>query len=56
VKTVETYKSRSMEKLDLRSRVDIVRHAARCGWLAEVDADPLTQPVVVQDRTSSGSS
>ena len=34
VKTVETYKSRSMEKLGARSRVDIVRYASRRGWLA----------------------
>jgi DNA-binding NarL/FixJ family response regulator len=33
VKTVETYKSRSMEKLGLRSRVDIVRAASERGWL-----------------------
>ena len=33
VKTVETYKSRAAEKLGLRSRVDIVRHAFRQGWL-----------------------
>jgi DNA-binding NarL/FixJ family response regulator len=33
VKTVETYKSRSMEKLGLRSRVDIVRIAGERGWL-----------------------
>lgn len=37
VKTVETYKSRSMEKLQMRGRVDIVRYAAQCGWL---DVDP----------------
>jgi DNA-binding NarL/FixJ family response regulator len=34
VKTVETFKARSMEKLGLRSRVDIVRHAMDRGWLA----------------------
>jgi DNA-binding NarL/FixJ family response regulator len=34
VKTVETYKTRSMEKLHIRSRVDIVRYAAKRGWLA----------------------
>jgi two-component system response regulator NreC len=34
VKTVETYKTRSLEKLGLRSRVDIVRYAAGRGWLA----------------------
>ncbi|MGH7944462.1 MAG: response regulator [Opitutaceae bacterium] len=33
VKTVETYKARSMEKLGLRSRVDIVRAASERGWL-----------------------
>jgi len=32
VKTVETYKKRSVEKLGLRSRVDIVRYAAEQGW------------------------
>ncbi|HKP10813.1 MAG TPA: response regulator transcription factor [Blastocatellia bacterium] len=38
VKTVETYKARLMVKLDLRSRVDIVRYALRQGWLDEKDA------------------
>ena len=33
VKTVETYKTRSMEKLHIHSRVDIVRYASRRGWL-----------------------
>ena len=32
-KTVETYKARSMGKLGLHSRVDIVRFANRAGWL-----------------------
>ena len=32
VKSVETYKARSMEKLELRSRVDIVRVAKEQGW------------------------
>lgn len=35
IKTVETYKARSLEKLGLRSRADIVRFAVRQGWLAE---------------------
>ena len=35
VKTVETYKARLMEKLNLRSRADIVRYALRQGWLQE---------------------
>lgn len=39
VKTVETYKARMSEKLGLRSRVDIVRYAARQGWL-ETDSQP----------------
>jgi two-component system, NarL family, response regulator NreC len=33
VKTVETYKTRSMEKLKTRSRVELVRYAARRGWI-----------------------
>ena len=36
VKTVETFKARSMEKLGLRSRVDIVHHAVERGWLSPV--------------------
>lgn len=36
VKTVETYKTRSMEKLGVRTRVEIVQYAARRGWLATV--------------------
>lgn len=35
VKTVETYKARLMEKLDLRSRVDMVRYALDEGWLQQ---------------------
>lgn len=35
VKTVETYKARVAEKLGLHSRVDIVRYAARQGWLRD---------------------
>jgi DNA-binding NarL/FixJ family response regulator len=33
VKTVETYKARSMEKLGLESRADLVRYALQRGWL-----------------------
>src|SRR5690348_3660699 len=35
VKTVETYKARVAEKLGLRTRVEIVRYAARHGWLGD---------------------
>jgi DNA-binding NarL/FixJ family response regulator len=38
VKTIETYKTRSMEKLGIRSRVDIVQYAARRGWLEGASA------------------
>ena len=38
-KTVETYKARAVEKLALRSRSDIVRYAARRGWLIGGDLD-----------------
>jgi DNA-binding NarL/FixJ family response regulator len=33
IKTVETYKARSMEKLGLKSRVDLIRMATERGWL-----------------------
>jgi DNA-binding NarL/FixJ family response regulator len=33
IKTVETYKARSMEKLGLNSRADLVRYALQRGWL-----------------------
>ncbi len=33
VKTVETYRTRGMEKLGLSSRVDLVRYAVQQGWL-----------------------
>jgi DNA-binding NarL/FixJ family response regulator len=36
VKTVETYKARSMEKLGLTGRADIVRFALHKGWLRDV--------------------
>jgi DNA-binding NarL/FixJ family response regulator len=35
VKTVETYKTRAMEKLGLADRVDLVRYAVKQGWLAD---------------------
>jgi DNA-binding NarL/FixJ family response regulator len=33
VKTVETYKARAMEKLQLNSRAELVRYAIKQGWL-----------------------
>lgn len=33
VSTVDTYKARAMDKLQLKSRADVVRHALRHGWL-----------------------
>jgi DNA-binding NarL/FixJ family response regulator len=38
IKTVETYKARSIEKLGLHSRVDIIRFAMQQGWLTTPDA------------------
>ena len=35
VKTVETYKARLAEKLQLTSRTEIVRYAVRQGWLQD---------------------
>ena len=34
-RTLETYKSRAMAKLNLSSRADLIRYAARCGWLRD---------------------
>jgi DNA-binding NarL/FixJ family response regulator len=36
VKTVETYKARSLQKLGLHSRADIVRYSVSQGWLQEL--------------------
>lgn len=36
VKTVETYKARLMAKLNMHSRVDMVKYAARRGWLSDL--------------------
>jgi len=35
VKTIETHKANLMEKLELKSRVEVVRYALRQGWLRE---------------------
>jgi len=37
VKTVETHKANLMQKLDLKSRVEMVRYALRQGWLREAN-------------------
>jgi len=50
-KSVETYKMRSMEKLGLRSRVDLVQVALQRGWLRG-----RTQPVATKSRTSGATS
>jgi DNA-binding NarL/FixJ family response regulator len=33
-RTLETYRARAMEKLNLKTRADLVRYAVRCGWLS----------------------
>lgn len=35
VKTVETYKARASEKLGIRTRAELVRHACEYGWLKD---------------------
>jgi DNA-binding NarL/FixJ family response regulator len=35
-KTVETYKARAIEKLNLKTRAEIVRFASAQGWLADI--------------------
>jgi DNA-binding CsgD family transcriptional regulator len=37
VKTVETYKARAAEKLNLRRRADIVRYGVAHGWLNDLE-------------------
>ena len=39
VKTVETYRARAAEKLQLRSRAEIVRYGASRNWLDDLDPD-----------------
>jgi DNA-binding NarL/FixJ family response regulator len=52
VKTVETYKTRSMEKLGLQGRVGIVRYVSARGWLVpEPPPDPV--PVGQGDRPAA---
>lgn len=36
VKSVETYRARGSEKLDIKTRAELVRYAAAQGWLADV--------------------
>jgi DNA-binding NarL/FixJ family response regulator len=33
-RTLETYRARALEKLGLKTRVDIVQYAVQCGWLS----------------------
>jgi DNA-binding CsgD family transcriptional regulator len=32
-RTLETYRARALEKLDMKTRADLVRFAIRSGWL-----------------------
>ena len=36
VKSVETFKSRGLAKLEIQSRVDLLRYASQVGWLADI--------------------
>lgn len=36
IKSIETYKARGLEKLGLRTRVELIRHALARGWLADI--------------------
>ncbi len=53
VKTVETYKTRAMEKLGAHNRVDLVRYAAKRGWLdgGVGPADPRPAPALLAAGT-----
>ena len=37
-RTLETYRARALEKLDLKTRAELVRYAIQCGWLAQYRA------------------
>ena len=32
-RTLETYRARALEKLELKTRAELVRYAIQCGWL-----------------------
>ncbi len=34
-RTLETYRARALEKLELKTRAELVRYAIQCGWLAQ---------------------
>ncbi|NVN88584.1 MAG: response regulator transcription factor [Rhodopseudomonas sp.] len=36
VKSIETFKSRGLGKLEIQTRADLLRYAAQAGWLADV--------------------
>ena len=36
IKTVQTYKTRAMKKLRLRTRADVVRYGSTRGWIDEI--------------------
>jgi DNA-binding NarL/FixJ family response regulator len=36
VKSVETFKSRGLAKLEIQSRADLLRYASQSGWLADI--------------------
>ncbi len=56
VKTIETYKARSMEKLGMRSRVDIVQYAAMRGWLMPGSGGRVAPNRLGADGVSPGAS
>lgn len=56
VKTVETYKTRGMEKLNLNSRVDLVRYACQRDWLSpSASRDAAGRRPAVPETTSAAS-
>jgi DNA-binding NarL/FixJ family response regulator len=36
VKSIETFKSRGLAKLEIQSRADLLRYASKIGWLADI--------------------
>ncbi|RYZ07532.1 MAG: response regulator transcription factor [Myxococcales bacterium] len=55
VRTLETYRARGMQKLQLRTRVDLMRFAEHSGWLSapEEEAAPRFAPTVEHESANS---
>ncbi|MBV8605984.1 MAG: response regulator transcription factor [Singulisphaera sp.] len=56
IKTVETHKARSLEKLGLHSRAELVRYALQHGWLVDAPDEPSSRRGPQETNVSKGDS